>query len=652
MCGITGFWNPSRASLAELQAVAWQMAQRLTHRGPDDSGLWVDATAGLALGFQRLAILDLSQAGHQPMLSASGRYVIVFNGEIYNFGDLRAELQGRGYRFRGHSDTEAMLAAIEEWGLEAAVSKFVGMFGFALWDRQERSLHLVRDRLGIKPLYYGWAGKSFLFGSELKALRACPDWAPEISRDALALQMQYSYIPQPHSIYKGIQKLAPGCILTVPGGSLGESGGAAPRPYWSAREIVDRAAGNPLNASVPEAVEQLDSLLREAVRLRMIAHVPLGAFLSGGVDSSTVVALMQAQSSRPVKTYTIGFCESQYDEARDARAVAAHLGTDHTELYLTPQETLAVIPKLPLLFDEPFSDSSQVPTYLLSALARGGVTVSLSGDGGDELFGGYNRYFWSRRIWKAVNGAPWGIRAAAAGALQRISPRSWDRVFSWLEPLLPWRFRLRLAGDKIDKFAKVLPARNPEEFYLRLVSQWRSPADIVLGSSPPAHLLGDPSQWPNISDFTRLMMFLDLVSYLPDDILTKVDRASMAVGLEVRVPLLDHRVVEFAGRLPLNMKIHKGLGKWLLRQVLYRYVPSSLIERPKMGFGIPLGKWLRGTLREWAEDLLQEDRLKREGYLRPGPIRRIWAEHLAGQRNWEHSLWPVLMFQAWREQWA
>ncbi len=652
MCGIAGLWDSSKTSGPELRTIASQMADRLAHRGPDDAGVWVDAAAGLALGFRRLAILDLSPTGHQPMLSRCGRYVIVFNGEVYNFAELRANLEAKGHVIRGQSDTEVILAAISEWGLEAAVQKFVGMFALALWDRRQRTLHLVRDRLGIKPLYYGRAGKTFLFGSELKALRVCPDWKPEINRDALALQMRYGYIPQPYSIYKGIYKLPPGCILTLRANSFAENGHDTPRPYWSAKEVAHNGAASPLDGPESEVVEQLDALLREAVRLRMRADVPLGAFLSGGIDSSTVVALMQAQSSRPVKTYTIGFYENEYDEARQARAVATHLGTDHTEFYLTPEETLAVIPKLPVLFDEPFSDSSQIPTYLVSWLARREVTVNLSGDGGDELFGGYNRYFWSRRVNRMLAWIPRPLRRAVAWSLHRFSPEEWDRIFAWINPLVAPHRRVRLPGDKVYKFSGLLETEGLEQFYRRLVSQWTSPESIVPEAQEAQHLLNDRSQWPSLPDSIQMMMFLDLVSYLPDDILTKVDRASMGVSLEARVPLLDHRVVEFTSRLPLHMKVKNGGGKWALRQVLQRYVPARLVERPKMGFGVPVGKWLRGPLRQWAEDLLGENRLRREGYLRSEPIRQIWAEHLTGRRNWEQRLWPVLMFQAWQEQWA
>lgn len=645
VCGITGFWQPPAAPGCELRALARAMALAVEHRGPDDAAEWADEQAGVAFGFRRLAIVDLSPEGRQPMVSESGRYVIAFNGEVYNFAALRGELDAAGHRFRGHSDTEVILAAVEEWGVSRAVQRFVGMFALALWDRDERVLHLVRDRLGIKPLYYGWLGKALLFGSELKALRAHPEFCAEIDRGALALFLRHNYVPTPFSIYRGVRKLPPGTILTL---RAHDDSTAAPVPYWSAREVAEAGVRQPFAGDEAGAIGELDRLLREAVALRMIADVPLGAFLSGGIDSSTVVALMQAQSDRPVKTFSIGFHEAGYNEAVHAADVARHLGTDHTELYVTPAEAQAVIPRLPAMYDEPFADSSQIPTYLVSALARKHVTVSLSGDGGDELFGGYNRYFWGRTIWQRIGRVPPPLRGVAARAITAISPAGWDRNYARLRPLLPNRLRQQHAGDKLHKLAEVLAVANPEDLYNGLVSHWREPADLVIGGHEPATALTDRSRWATLPDFTQRMMYLDLVSYLPDDILTKLDRASMAVSLEARVPLLDHRVVEFASRIPLEMKIRNGQGKWLLRQVLYQYVPSALIERPKMGFGVPIDIWLRGPLRDWAEELLGDRRLEQEGYFNPAPIRAKWAEHLAGTRNWQYYLWDVLQFQAWQ----
>jgi asparagine synthase (glutamine-hydrolysing) len=647
MCGITGFLDLSHSHPAEaLQATVKCMSDTLRHRGPDDSGTWVDAEAGIALGFRRLAILDLSPAGHQPMLSADDRYVIVFNGEVYNFNQLRAELASLGHTFRGHSDTEVMLAAICQWGIQAAVQRFNGMFAFALWDRREGRLTLVRDRLGIKPLYYGWAGSVFLFGSELKALKAHPAFRAGIDRGALALYLRHNYIPAPYTIYTGFCKLLPGTILTLAGNQLGEL--PDPVPYWSARQVAESGVAHPFKGSDQEAVVELEALLRESVRERMIADVPLGAFLSGGVDSSAIVALMQVQSSRPVQTFTIGFHESNYNEAEHAKEVARHLGTEHTELYVTPQEAQAVIPRLPALYDEPFADSSQIPTFLIAELARRHVTVSLSGDGGDEIFGGYNRYSWGLNICKATGWMPAALRTFSSAALRRTPPAAWDTLLS--NRLIPPRWRISEAGEKIRKIAEILPTDSPEAIYLDLVSHWKEPASIVRGAAEPPTLVTSRGSWACLPDYIAWMMYMDLVTYLPDDILVKVDRASMGVSLEARVPYLDdHQVVEFAWRLPLRMKMRNGQGKWLLRQVLYQYVPRQMIERPKQGFGVPIDAWLKGPLCEWAEELLDEQRLNREGFFNPAPIRKKWQEHVQGKHNWQYYLWDILMFQAWLE---
>jgi asparagine synthase (glutamine-hydrolysing) len=647
MCGLTGYWQtPGAPEWAMCEQVKC-MADTVTHRGPDDSGAWVDPAAGIALGFRRLAILDLSPTGHQPMFSADGRYVVIFNGEIYNYRDLRAELEQRGIRFRGSSDTEVILEGCSIWGPEATIPRLWGMFALALWDRQERVLILARDRVGKKPMYYTQMNDAFIFGSELKALRAHPAFQAEIDRDALALYLRFGYVPSPHSIYQGVHKLPPGHYAVVR---------EARRPelhcYWDARRVVETGLARQLNLSDAEAIEGLDALLRDAVARRMIADVPLGALLSGGLDSSIVVALMQAQSSIPVKTYTIGFHVAEYNEAEAAKAVARHLGTDHAELYVTPQETQDVIPRLPQLYDEPFADSSQIPTFLVCELARRHVTVSLSGDGGDELFGGYTRYLWAEGIWKRLRYLPQPARQLAAGAIRQASPARWDAVYAGIEPLLPPRLRQSLPGDKLYKLAGMLPSANQDRLYHRLVSLWKTPDELVIGGHEPASLLTDASIRRNIPNFTERMMFLDLVTYLPDDILVKVDRASMGVSLEARAPLLDHRVVEWVWQLPLTLKKRDGRSKWLLRQVLYRYIPPELIDRPKTGFGVPIDVWLRGSLREWAEALLDEKRLRREGFLRPEAIRSTWADHLSGQRNEQYRLWAILMFQAWRERWA
>lgn len=576
------------------------------------------------------------------MVSASGRHVIAFNGEIYNHLDIREELGD--HLWRGHSDTETLLAAFDRWGVEKTLRRAVGMFAFALWDCDTRTLTLARDRVGEKPLYYGWQNGVFLFGSELKALRQHPAFEGEVGREGLVLYLRFCYIPAPHSIYKGIHKLAPGNLLQVLGGGrqLLEA-----VPFWSLNDIVVRGQHALFEGSDTEAVDALEAHLLDAVRLQQIADVPLGAFLSGGIDSSAIVALMQAQSSRPVRTFTIGFQESGYNEAEHAKAVARHLGTDHTELYVAPAQAQAVIPLLATLYDEPFADSSQIPTYLVSQLARERVTVSLSGDAGDELFGGYNRYAWATRILQC----PGYLRRLLAHGLTVLSPSVLNRLCSLLVPLLPKSTRFELPGDKAHKLAGVIGAESQAAIYRGLVSTWPAPEEIVLGSEEPASVVDDPSHWEIASEFEHRMMYVDTISYLPDDILVKVDRASMGVSLEVRIPFLDHRVIEFAWRLPLSMKIRHGQGKWLLRQVLYRYVPRELIERPKTGFAVPLDRWLRGALREWAEELLAEKRLKDDGFFDPVPVREKWAEHLSGRRNWQYHLWDVLMFQAWSDRW-
>ena len=658
MCGITGFVDLTRALGAEsLKDIAGKMTATLRLRGPDDRGVWADAGRGVALGHSRLSIIDLSPQGHQPMLSACGRYTIVFNGEIYNFRELRRELEQQcatvravAPDWRGHSDTEVMLAAFAAWGVEGAVRKFTGMFAFALWDRSQDLLYLVRDRMGEKPLYYGWQGTSFLFGSELKALRAHPAFRAELNRDSLAAYLRLSYVPAPHSIYRGISTLPPGTVLALPCGK-GASPGVTPEPlpYWSVLEAAGAGSRDPFGGSESDGVQRLDTLLRGAIARQMVADVPLGAFLSGGVDSSTVVALMQAQASRPVRTFTIGFDQPQYNEALYAKEVARHLGTDHTELYVSSSDALELIPRLPALYDEPFADVSQIPTHLLSRLTRQHVTVSLSGDGGDELFGGYNRYLWVESIWRRIGFLPKNARRMAAGLIKTGSPSAWDRLFSSLGPVLPDRLKQSTPGGKLHKLADVLDVDDQLGMYRRLVSQWCDPGALVKGGTEPPSLIDDPLRHPSGCSLAETMMFLDMMSYLPDDILVKVDRASMGASLESRTPFLDHSVVEFAWQIPLSMKIRDGQGKWLLRQVLDRYVPKALVERPKAGFAVPLGAWLRGPLREWAETLLDERGMQQQGFLNPGPIRQKWSEHLSGRYDRQYYLWNVLMFQAWLE---
>ncbi|MBF0381999.1 MAG: asparagine synthase (glutamine-hydrolyzing) [Magnetococcales bacterium] len=648
MCGITGFLDPSCSrNNYHLQATAKAMANCIANRGPDDSGEWVDETFGVALAHRRLSIIDLSPLGHQPMVSQSGRYIVVYNGEIYNFPELRKELSELGCIFRGHSDTEIMLAAIETWGLTVSINKFIGMFAFALWDQDRAILHLVRDRLGIKPLYYGWVDGCFVFASELKSLKGFSDKKLPINRDALALYMRHNYVPAPHSIFKNIYKLLPGNILTIDS----KQSDIEPKitNYWSAKDIVYGGLDNQFSGSDNEAIKSLEKILGDAVAIRMVADVDLGAFLSGGYDSSLVVALMQARSERKVKTFSIGFNEDAYNEAHFAKEVARHLGTQHTELYITPQEAMGVIPQLPTLYDEPFSDSSQIPTFLVSQLARKHVTVSLSGDGGDELFAGYHRYDTGERIWNKFGWLHPSIRSSLAAMMGYPSTQTYDKIFGLLNPLLPQQIAQKITGDRVHKLGEILQIKTRQDFYRRLVSHWKDPLKIVKDSHEPLSAFSDPTRQADLDDFTQYMMYTDLISYLPDDILTKVDRASMGVGLEARVPILDHRVVEFAWSLPQHMKCRDGQSKWILRQLLYKHVPQKIMERPKMGFGVPIDHWLKGPLRDWGENLLDEKRLEEDGYFDPKPIREKWLEHQKGTRRWHYYLWDVLMFQAWQD---
>lgn len=652
MCGIVGFLRRSPTSSADRnEAIVRSMASCIQRRGPDHQAAFVDAPIGLALGHLRLAIIDLSPAGEQPMTSAGGRFTIVYNGEVYNHPALRRELNAAGVApdWRGHSDTETLLAGFEAWGIETTLRRAIGMFAFAVWDRAERALFLGRDRIGEKPLYYGWQGRGedrvFLFGSELASLKRHPVMETGIDPDALAAYLRTGYVPAPQSIYRGIAKLTPGTIARVEAGS----DTVTITPYWRAVDAITQGKRTPFAGTPTQAVDALEVLLRDAVGQQMMADVPLGAFLSGGVDSSTIVALMQTMASRPVQTFTIGFDDAAFNEADHAKAVAAHLGTDHAELYVTPSQARDVIADLPSIYSEPFADSSQIPTFLVSQLAKSVVTVSLSGDAGDELFAGYTRYDVTERLWQKLNRIPRPVRAVAAKLLTTLSPVAWQRVADSARHVVPPLKRFSSVGSKIHKGATVLGSRDGDQLYRGITSYWLHPEAMVFGAAGPSARPYEALEVPpDLSDVER-MMALDLLTYLPDDILTKVDRAAMAVSLETRVPMLDHRVVEFAWTLPMAIKTNAGRPKWPLREVLYRYVPRELIERPKVGFGIPVGQWLRGPLRDWAEDLLDPKMIAAEGLLDPVPIRQAWQRHLTGRSDHQYELWSVLMFQAWRQ---
>ncbi len=650
MCGIAGFYTTER--LPAPTEVLRRMSDTIAHRGPDAQGQWFDPAHGVALAHRRLAIVDLTEEGRQPMRSASGRYTITFNGEIYNFLRIRADLHGLGHQFRGHSDTEVMLAAFEEWGLEPSLQRFIGMFAFALWDSAKSELTLARDRLGKKPLYYSLTGGALVFGSELKALRAFPGFDDNIDRQALTLLLRHSYVPAPRTIYAGVSKLQPACFarFAVRRHSVVR---LEHRCFWNAAEVQAAASANAGSIQPGDVTNELGELLKDAVRLRLIADVPLGAFLSGGIDSSLVVALMQALSSRPVRTFTIGFNEDEYNEAHHAKAVARHLGTDHTEMYLTPQETLAVIPKLPLLYDEPFADSSQIPTALVCAMARQHVTVALSGDGGDEAFGGYSRYAQARDIWRRMSRVPSWLLRTMSQSIPHVPMTFWECMATLCGPVGRGKLRADGFAYRVARRADRLGCATPQQLYRHLMSYWVAPLKVVVDGQEPSTLLAAAAQKNDLDQFTDQMMLLDTLMYLPDDILVKVDRASMAVALEVRAPLLDHRVLEFAWRLPLALKLQDGRGKLVLRRLLSRYVPEELFERPKAGFAVPICRWLRGPLRDWAESLLDEQRLKSEGYLNPMPIRSVWQSLLTARSEWGYGadlLWSVLMFQAWLER--
>lgn len=651
MCGIGGLFGVRQI---DTESSLRAMGEAIRTRGPDDGGVYFQMDDGIGLVHRRLSIVELSPAGHQPMFSACKRYVIVFNGEIYNHLALRRQLEvsGMAPNWRGRSDTETLLAAIVAWGVHKTLEATVGMFALALWDVQTKELSLARDRLGEKPLYYGWLGEGFGFASELKALSAVPGFRGEVDRSALSLFMRHNYVPAPQSIYSGIYKLSPGTSLTINRQHLLSHAIPEQDAYWSAATVARSGMASEFSfASDEVAVDALESCLREAVRGQMAADVPLGAFLSGGIDSSTIVALMQAEAvaagAAPVKTFTIGFQEGAFDEAPHAKAVAKYLGTEHNELYVSSLDALAVIPDLPFIYDEPFADSSQLPTCLVSRMARQQVTVALSGDGGDELFGGYGRYAMTERLWGKLVKLPYSLRKVLAKAIRGVPVGMWNSLYGCAQPFLLNSMRSGFLGDKIHKGAGLLDVPGVADVYQMLISHWE-PSTVVLGDIFQAR--SPAENWPALPRLTEQMMLLDTCSYLPDDILVKVDRAAMNVSLETRVPLLDHRLVEFAWRLPCHLKRRGGETKWLLRQVLYRHVPRSLIERPKKGFAVPLDSWMRGPLRDWTESLLDESRLRRDGYFDPFPIRQKWAEHLSGQRNWQYLLWDVLMFNAWLDK--
>jgi asparagine synthase (glutamine-hydrolysing) len=650
VCGIAGILDPAAATGADrLGGLASTMASSLVHRGPDDSGLWVDADAGVSLGHRRLAVIELGPGGAQPMVASGGRWVVAYNGEIYNHVEVRHRLECGGTRFRSGSDTEVLVAAVERWGVDKALDACEGMFAAALWDRRDRHLHLVRDRFGEKPLYYGWVGTLFAFASELKAMRTLPGFAPELDRRAVAGYLRHNCIPAPDTIYRGVRKLLPGHLVTLtrestPGG-LPEQ-----RCYWSAAEAVERARQHPLSATDAELTDRLESTLSDSVGSRMVADVPVGAFLSGGIDSSAIVALMQRHASGSVRTFTVGFADRSFDESAEAAAVARHLGTDHTAVEIGDAEAVDVISRLPDIWDEPFADVSQIPTYLVSQVARQQVTVSLSGDGGDELFAGYNRHAWLDRVWGRAAGFPTGARRSAGAALGRIPPALVERV-GRATSVLPVGWQVRNPSNKVAKLARVLAASDPEDAYQALTTHWPNSRSLVLGAEP-LHTAQDSRISPvQGAGITEQMLWLDLVGYLPDDILAKVDRAAMAVSLETRVPFLDRRVLDLAWSLPLDAKLRGGRTKWLLRQVLDRYVPATLVDRPKMGFGLPIGSWLRGELAPWAEHLLDERRLRAQGVLDPLPVRRAWDLHRSGRRDLGYELWDVLVLQSWIDRW-
>ena len=653
MCGFCGFWEGGRADRSNYD-IGLRMADAIASRGPDSSGAITLDQDRLVLAHRRLSIIDTSDAGLQPMVSASGRFTIVYNGEIYNHQALRMALseEGTAPDWHGHSDTETVLACFESLGVEATLSRLEGMFAFAVWDRDLACLTLARDRMGEKPLYYGTIDGVFLFGSELKAFERHPRFDANVDRDSLTAFIQRSYVPGPSSIYKDISKLQPGHVIKV---TWMNSDNPQPRifnsTFWSLKDAIERGQAAPYLGGRTDAARDLDALLTEVISSQMIADVPLGSFLSGGIDSSLVTAIMQKVGGKPVKTFSIGFDDPQFDESASARSVAEHIGTDHVELIVTPDHLMNIVPRLPDIYCEPFADSSQMPTFLVSELARQQVTVALTGDGADEIFGGYNRYLAAGKIWKHTSKVPAPIRRALGHYALAVSKGNWDRLFNSLSPVLPSRLNVRMPGEKIHKIGRLLKQRTRQKYYESLISMVDNSKALVIGGEMPITIVNDAAAQPETDSFEHWMMAVDALTYLPDDICAKVDRASMANSLETRAPFLDRRIVEFAWRLPLDYKITDGRSKQILRDVLSNYVPRSLFERPKMGFGVPIGHWLRGPMRDWAEDLLSEERLREDGFFDSDAIRAAWAAHLAGQGSNEYMLWNVLVFNAWLDRW-